>query len=573
MSADRFFPIAVGADYDLGDLDLTMIKKNAPASVPAKLHEVLKKSHYAVIANNRFVYFKTRVFGASARLFSHHKKVLGASATLGSGDTDGTIKISASDLREMVDPYDWTVREDFTNSALNDPIIAPALDKRCASIFEDGFELVLEPKFVETQTEGDQSGTGAQLSEAQQVAVGQIDTSTPEQPIALDVNMKPLDETITGIYQAHLEKIKTWIDEENVRLIDKMRTANKIRLVQGRNITLMFPPISQLGADKLPDVLKTLPYQDIKAPVVDTGLTWAIVAVRVELGKKKLIMPDEMIYVTNRDDGLRKDSAYWGSSILEPVITMSRILKRLLNHDAAKIAISAYNPKKVIQLMTRGSETEQRQQIKEFNTNLFSKNVDVLTVNAGTNVTTIPVAVETDSLTMLHNVIENHLITNLGVTKSMMMRELNMNRDIATVQEITYIKYTRKQDEMVIANAFENQLLNPLLAHLAGQTFAECPFKVCIKRIELEDTPSELQQQKLAEEANQNMTAQESLQNQKQMEIQMGNPKQPNAKNKVVGASRMIQRASDERELDLMAESIDTNKELVVELKKLNNST
>jgi hypothetical protein len=211
--------------------------------------------------------------------------------------------------------------------------------------------------------------------------------------------------------------------------------------------------------------------------------------------------------------------------------------------------------------MTRGSEAEQRGQINSFMNSLLAKSTDILTVNAGTKVTAIPLKVESDALSKVHDFIENHIITNIGVTKSMMMRELNMNRDIATVQEIAFINYTRKQDEQLIASAYENQLLNPLLAHLAGTVVSELPFKIKIVRKEAKTVEPK-------QDENKNVTDQENLQAKKQDEIQSGTPEQPDAKTPIVGAAEKLQ----EENITVTKKQIKAIQELTKELKEFNDS-
>jgi hypothetical protein len=554
--------IGFGIDIlrDVLKIDSNPIMRNKPRSVSIKWSDI-RVPNNSIIINKDSLYFKESSLGSVADIFPN--RISGAASVV--GNRDDTIKISSNDLKEMVDPYQSSVRDDFANSSLNDPLIAPALERRIAACWEDDFELVLEPKFQDDT--GDQSGTGKILTLAQQATNSDIETESIKEPGQKNKENK-IPESVAVEYQGYLEKLKVWKDEENIKLLTKMRNANKLSLVQGRNATLIYPPISKLSEGQLPDVLKNIPYEDLGSPVVDTGLTWAVVAIRSSLGNKQILMRDELVYVTRRDDGLRKDSAYYGASILEPIITMSRILKRILNYDLGKLAISSYFTKLAINLMTRGSEAEQTEQIKNFNRNLFSTAVDVITLNAGTVVTPISTAVNGDPLDQAHEIILNHMITNLGVTKSQMMRELNMNRDIATVQEITFIKYTRKQDEGIIGQAFENQLLNPLLAHLAGVKFSECPYRVKIKRIEIDDTGDEIEEAEVQKEAAQEVELQNNLQDKKKREIESSNLRQEDG-NKISGASLFV---PTERELDLMEEQIQVNKDIAVELKKLNNT-
>jgi hypothetical protein len=105
----------------------------------------------------------------------------------------------------------------------------------------------------------------------------------------------------------------------------------------------------------------------------------------------------------------------------------------------------------------------------------------------------------------------------------MMNREHGLNRDIATVEAIQFIKFIRKPDEKKLAKPFQSQLFDLLLAHLLEMPPRELPVRIKIVR----NTPEEGDLDKAFEN-------QANLQQQKTDEIQSNNIKQ---KDTIFGAS------------------------------------
>jgi len=80
-----------------------------------------------------------------------------------------------------------------------------------------------------------------------------------------------------------------------------------------------------------------------------------------------------------------------------------------------------------------------------------------------------------------------HLILAIvGVPSSMANREQNLNRDLAMVQAIQFIKFVRNPMEKSIQEQFGSQMFTPLLAHLANQTVAELPVRIKVTRVKPE---------------------------------------------------------------------------------------
>lgn len=553
----EWHPLAVGMDFlenEIFKKDLDVPIKNEPAIKNVDWNKIIFPKTRALV-NTRSFYVENKVFGACSHItksYNHYYQLLGIK---GAAENSTTTRISVSDIKEMIDPYDSTTRKDFSEIALNNAIIAPGLERRSQALYEDDFELFLEEKDAETQEESETSGTGQELSKAQQQSQGNIETEAVQKTIAPELENK---------FAESFKQLKSWTKEKSINLLRQMKTANHISIVQGRHCVNIFPPISQLQENKLPDILKTISPEDMKHPLVDTKLTWSMVALRVELGSKQFLLPDEMVYITRRDDGLRKDSAYYGASTLEPIITAGRTFNRILNHNIPKIAIAAWMQKLIIQVMTRGGEAEQLAQLTAFANGILSKQNDILCLNAGTIATAVPIKIETDAIKFAYDNLIDVICLNIGVTKSMIFRENNLTRDIATVQEIAFIKYIRKPDEKIIAEAFETQLLNPLLAHLEGVTVDELPVRVRIRRIEEKKSAFEAKQE------DKNVTDQQNLQDNKEKDMKDGDMKQKDAKTPIVGASQPIQiikqTPATEKEIELMEKDIALKEKLLEKL-------
>lgn len=214
---------------------------------------------------------------------------------------------------------------------------------------------------------------------------------------------------------------------------------------------------------------------------------------------------------------------------------------RLIHHDLLKLAVAAYLGKMHIKLETRGTQKEQQDQINAFIAALIAKAYDFVVTNLMSDVKSLAIDVKPDVIKMVIDVCENIMISGVGVTKTMMGREENLNRDIATIQSILFTKYRQHPDEMLIAKAFENQLYNPLLAHLAGEDVKQMPVKIVVKRIEmpvqttvpLDEAQAKDEEQTLVQDETQKQQAnkennQNKLAQQKNTEVSSGQVAQQN---------------------------------------------
>lgn len=461
--------------------------------------------------------------------------------------------INTGYLLDMTDPYDSTTRDDFALIVLNDPIGAPSGRKRRDALFEDGLECFLEKNEPDYTSQTYASGENKTKTELISEGNYEDNTNTKEQNYS---NANP-------DYILAYKKIKSWIMSKDINLLHKMRIDSIASISQGRALTLIVPPIAELEPDKLPENLKTISYEDIKSPIIDR-VTWKMIALRVQIYEKMLALPDEYIYTIRNDDGLRRDSAYYGTSEFEPIVTISRGIKRAFNHDMMKALVSAYMQKIILEVMTRGSVAEQTTQMQNIADALLSKKNDIILLNAGTKAIPIPVSVDMSTIDMVVKHLDDAMITNIGVTKSMMMREFGLNRDLATVQEIAFIKYTRKPDEIIMAESYENQLLNPLMAHLLNVPVDELEWKFKIKIAdtkELETKDVNPQEVTVTDGMDKNKESQQNLTNQKIADIGTGDLQSKEIPLPLAGSSNEMMIIARER--------IQTDKELIEGLKRL----
>jgi len=485
----------------------------------------------------------------------------------GSSSVDEKV-IDTGNLVDMTDPYDATTRQDFAEVILSDPTGAPASRKRRDALFEDGLVMELEKSEPEDNSQVDAFGN--QKSSAELSSEGNLENPVltdsnlqPEEPIASPTDVEPLAPKIPQLeltapteYIQAFKKIKNWLESRDINGLHKMRVDNITSMAEGRSLTLIVPPISQLQDGDMPDNLKTISYEDLQSPVVDEE-TWKMVAIRLEVGDKMFALPDEYIYTVRNDDGLRKDSAYFGTSELEPIVTLSRGNKRAYNHDIIKALVSAYMQKIIVEVMTRGSVAEQRAQMNEIASSLLNKQNDIILLNTGTKTTPVPVSVDVGMVDLALRNIADAIISNIGVTKSQMMREFQLNRDLATVQEIAFIKYTRKPDEMIIADSWENQLLNPLLSHLLKIPVDELQYKIKIKIANTEELENKDVNPQEVHILDKKEGLQNDLQSKKEDEINSGSFKRDGIPIPVAGSSM------SDMEADLRRQEMEQNDKII----------
>jgi len=369
-------------------------------------------------------------------------------------------------LKVMTDPYTHQTRKEMIECAYTDAILSPSFERRKDAQFEDGFYLDLELKMTRDPN------TDALL--------------TPEQSKMLLDAERPK-------FLAVLNRLRQWTDSKNLEEIMDEFTVHEID--QGRCVAFFFPGILELTElssndilgqqpKRLPSTLEIVPVEDLKEPIVDTSTGNRVVGVNTDWpladheDRKRIIRKDEMVYGVRRNWMLRKDSRFYGSSTLEPVLVISKALKRMYNFDIPDAVVASYIAKIIFKFQNpRVSSAD----ITNMITSYLKSGKKAFGTNQQIDVMPVTNKVDTAAIQALEKILTDTIGAVLGVPKSMLNREHNLNRDIATIEAIQFIKFVRKPDERHVSKVFEDQLLNPLFAYLLGQDMDKIPVKVVIK--------------------------------------------------------------------------------------------
>lgn len=413
-------------------------------------------------------------------------------------------------VREMTDPYNFSIRKWFAESAYADPTLTVALQRRNNSFFSDDFELSLELKsMVRAESETTQGDTIPQendvgdFGQQPKPTLGSADfiptnASAPTESNSTTPVDKPKQAMLTpeeaniqvesfkSQYSAVLDKLESWRKLPTIDILEKMKRSHLSVIDQGRVLNLIIPKLTELGPGELPLTLRVVTWQDTGQVLVDT-LLWQIIGIRLFFPNKNIALPEEMVYITGKNWGLRRESDFYGASEIEAFIQMSRINKKVLNYDLAKAAEAGYITKLILSLMTEGEQGSRETQVTDIVSKIISQGTDVIGLEMGATVTPVPITVDTPMLDMITKLLHERLTSAGGATKAQMGSTENLNRDTATIMEVENIRNIRTPDEMLIKTAFENQLFNPLFAHLTGKKFEELPVRVVIKRKQPKD--------------------------------------------------------------------------------------
>lgn len=425
---------------------------------------LMKHSRWVIAKNKKIRVVKYKNNGSATILQIHNAEgeITKRFAVAAAGeDENGDVETPESALKEMSDPYDINTRDGFTDCAYTDPIVAPGLTQRNNAFFENGYTLVMSLKSTINPI------TGADMNE-QEIEVAMMQWRMQFGPA--------------------FAAIRQWAQLQEIDVIGKMKASHISTVIQGKHLTLITPPISVLPAGILPQSLTTLSTEETGNPIIDT-LRRKIVAIRIKgMGRRKLALKDEMIYVIRRAWNLRRDSIGFGASDLEPALQASRSYKRLINFDVGKAVVAGYLRKIILKITATGNPTSQKAQITDILNGLIDDGTDVIGSNADVEMTPIDVKIDSPVIKISKDILEEVLIAISGSTKSQLGRTENLNRDTATIMELTNIKYIRSPDEDLIGRAFENQLFNPLLAQLTGMHVGDLPIKLIIVRKEKPET-------------------------------------------------------------------------------------
>jgi len=361
----------------------------------------------------------------------------------------GPEDIPETKLKVITDHYSSTTRKALNDAILEDPLLSPSTDRRFDSIFEDGFHL----EYVDA------------------IAYDPINKRhlTKEESIArFEMSKTKFDE--------FLQQLETWKD--NIHLIDNMRDSAAVSFAQGNAASLISPGLHELTNGQLPFSVEIIHYSDLGDVIVDIGLTKQIVAVKTKFEDKKICRKDEIVYITRNKRGYRKEGKFFGTSPLEPVLVISKSIKRIYNYDIPEAVIAAYITKILFRFFDGVDETEAATFIRNFLTT--GKLAFGMTNVEGIDV--VQPKVDTVMIDTLEKKLADVLLSVVGVPKSMLNREHNLNRDIATIEAIQFIKFVRKPDEQLIADEYETQLLNVLLSMHFGVPLNQLPKRIKIVR-------------------------------------------------------------------------------------------
>ncbi len=163
---------------------------------------------------------------------------------------------------------------------------------------------------------------------------------------------------------------------------------------------------------------------------------------------------------------------------MESVLIISQILKRINNYDTVQAATAAYLTKVLFHVMSEGLEARVKTLLAD-----YAKNGAIAFATFdGVTTTTVENKINWPMLEDIENKLARKELDVTGVSDSMMNMRENLNRDLATIQAIQFIKFVRGPDEKIIRKYFEDQMFTPLLAHLTQMTVDALPVRVKIVR-------------------------------------------------------------------------------------------
>lgn len=366
--------------------------------------------------------------------------------------------INYDNVREMTDPYNNYTRRLFTDCARSDPTAAPALRKRNNAFFRNGFNLRLRPK-------------------AKRNAM----TGSPMTPEEIEMESMVWNQQ----YASYLSILDEWSTSPRIKLLQKIKAAHYVGTVQGRALTKHFPPLSLLEEGVLPETIKVISAEEMGNVLIDR-MTEDIVAIRIFSVDEEnfTLLPDEFVYMPLNDSALTRYERFYGRSDMETVVQLSRINKHIVNVGYAKAFEAAYLPKVLAQLPVEGSPQQKMDQLQNF-AQYMAGAKDVITIEQSEygSIQAYPQDVKHEMVVAIRKDLDEIVLGALGSTKAQISRTENLTRDNATIMEIENRRNVIIPDEETYAQAFEEQLLNPLFAHITGIPVEHLPVEVYIEAI------------------------------------------------------------------------------------------
>lgn len=404
----------------------------------------------------------------------------------------GTEDIPETKLKVISDHYVNDTRKKFNDILIEDPLLSPAMERRVSSHYENGFHLELESTIA-----------------FDPVNNRHLTKQESEQ------KFQEMNPQLT----MHLEQLEMWKD--SISLEDNMRDMNGVSFGQGRAASLITPGLTELAKGQLPFSVEIIHYTDMGDPIVDVGLTKRMVALKTKFEDKKICRADEIIYITRNKRGYRKEGKFLGTSAFEPILAISQSIKRIYNYDIPEAVIASY----ITKILFQFDEEVENTDAATFIRNYLTTGKLAFGMKGVEQVTPIQPKVDVQMIDALETKLADVALSVIGVPKSMLNREHNLNRDIATIEAIQFIKFVRTPDEELNANEYENQLFNPLLAVSMGIPLNQIPARIKIVRNNPEKDLDVVFQQ------------QQNLEAQKTDEINSQELAQPDAGNTIFGAS------------------------------------
>ena len=381
----------------------------------------------------------------------------------------------AYDILEMNDPYSREVRNLFTDCALGDPSVRTPLRRRRNAFLANGFHLELELK-SSRNPETDIEFTPEELA----MANAELNQSELVKP---------------------LKQLEEWASQDEVNILEKMKEAQFLGVVQGRSLVRIIPPMSQLGHGILPLMCRKVPAEETGNVILNRRFA-SIIGVRYYsiLEGTGVALPDGMVYCYFNDSSLKRFEQYYGRSDLEAILQLSRVNKKIINHDYPKAIVSAYMPKLFGKIPVTGSKEEKERYLQEYAARFANQDAVMAEATEETEISFHPVQVNQGMIEAIRHDIQRIMNPALGTTNLKMGETDQLTRDNATIMEVEEKREIRQPDEMVVFKFFENQLFNPLYAHLLNTDFKQLPVKVKIIRNPPDDETAMLEDKMLGNE-------------------------------------------------------------------------
>lgn len=369
--------------------------------------------------------------------------------------------IPTRNLKVISDHYSSDTRTAFSDLILLDPVAAPASTFRVGAIFEDGFELRL-------------------------TLASQFDATLGRELTSEEIQARLSKETV---YNDALMKLSTWKNDKDIEQVAK--DLEGVSLAQGKAVAQIIPGILELPQQKLPIACEIVDADDVGEPIVDAGMTKKLIAIKIKVDDedqddenvKDILRADEMVYLVRGPRGLKRGAKWHGVSPMEPVLQISKAIKTYYQLHAPLVMVAAYVTKQLLKIKGDAFDANLQSRVQDFMTKLYKATTWAIAMPEWyDSMDTVEPKVNWQMFDGIEQKLAAVELAQLGVPKSSQNREQDLNRDIATIQAIQFVRFVRNPSEGLIKRALEKQLFNPLFAHLLGKPLGEIPVRVEIVR-------------------------------------------------------------------------------------------